>query len=76
MRRSSGALYLGLVLFLLSAVSVGQIILSIMLNQQQAILGAFLFLVPTVILSGFSTPIVNMPDVIQWLTYLIHYVIF
>ncbi len=33
-------------------------------------LGAFLFLVPAVILSGFSTPIDNMPQLVQWLTYL------
>lgn len=33
-------------------------------------LGAFLFLVPAVILSGFATPIANMPEVVQWITYL------
>ena len=33
-------------------------------------LGAFLFLVPAVILSGFATPIANMPEMVQWLTYL------
>ena len=33
-------------------------------------LGAFLFLVPAVILSGFATPIGNMPDVVQSLTYI------
>ena len=31
-------------------------------------LGAFLFLVPSVILSGFATPIANMPPVVQALT--------
>jgi len=35
-----------------------------------AALSSRLFLVPTVILSGFSTPIANMPQVVQWLTYL------
>ena len=43
---------------------------AISVTQQQAILGAFLFLVPAVILSGFSTPIANMPEVVQWITYL------
>ena len=70
LRGSLGALYLGLVLFLLSVVGVGLMISSIVVNQQQAILGAFLFLVPAVILSGFSTPIANMPEVVQWLTYI------
>ena len=37
-------------------------------TQQQGILGAFLFLVPAVILSGFATPIANMPDFMQTLT--------
>jgi ABC-2 type transport system permease protein len=39
-------------------------------TQQQAILGAFLFLVPAIILSGFATPIANMSDLIQPLTYI------
>lgn len=69
-RGSLGALYLGIALFLLSAVGVGLMISAIAVTQQQAVLGAFLFLVPAVILSGFSTPIANMPEVVQWLTYL------
>jgi len=69
-RGSLGALYIGIVLFLLSAVGVGLMISAITVTQQQAVLGAFLFLVPAVILSGFSTPIANMPEVVQWLTYL------
>ncbi len=69
-RGSLGALYLGIVLFLLSAVGIGLMISAIAITQQQAVLGAFLFLVPAVILSGFSTPIANMPQVVQWLTYL------
>ena len=41
---------------------------SLAVTQQQGILGAFLFLVPSVILSGFATPIANMPEVVQDLT--------
>lgn len=67
---SLGALYLGLLLFLLSAVGLGLMISSIAVTQQQALLGAFLFLVPAVILSGFATPIANMPDLVQRLTLL------
>jgi ABC-2 type transport system permease protein len=37
-------------------------------TQQQAVLGVFLFMVPAVILSGFSTPISSMPESIQALT--------
>ena len=69
-RGSIIALYLGVFLFVLAAVGVGLMISSISVTQQQAVLGAFLFLVPAVILSGFATPIANMPEFIQWLTYL------
>ncbi len=69
-RGDLAALYLGIFLFLLSAVGVGLMISAIAVTQQQAILGAFLFLVPAVILSGFSTPIANMPEAVQYLTYL------
>ncbi len=70
LRGNLGALYIGMFLFLLSATGVGLMISSIALTQQQGILGAFLFLVPSVILSGFATPIANMPEIIQYLTYL------
>lgn len=70
LRGDLGALYLGLILFILSATGVGLMISSIAVTQQQAILGAFLFLVPAVILSGFSTPIANMPEILQYLTLL------
>jgi len=70
LRGSVGALYVGLLLFLLSAVGIGLMISAFAVTQQQAVLGAFLFLVPAVILSGFATPIANMPEAVQWLTYL------
>ncbi len=69
LRGSVSALYLGILLFLLATVGVGLMISSIALTQQQAILGTFLFIVPAVILSGFTTPIANMPEWVQWLTY-------
>ncbi len=65
---SVAALYAGLLLFLLSAIGVGLMISSLAITQQQGLLGAFLFLVPSVILSGFATPIANMPEAVQYLT--------
>jgi ABC-2 type transport system permease protein len=62
-------LYLGIVLFVLSAIGIGLMISSFAVTLQQAVLGAFLFMVPAVILSGFSTPIANMPVAVQILTY-------
>jgi len=61
-------LYIGLSLFLLSSVGVGLMISSLAVTMQQGLLGAFLFLVPSIILSGFTTPIANMPIWIQNLT--------
>ena len=61
-------LYTGLLLFLLSAIGVGLMISSFAVTQQQGLLGAFLFLVPAIILSGFATPIANMPMAVQKLT--------
>ncbi len=63
-------LYGGLFLFLLSAVGVGLMISSLAVTQQQGLLGAFMFMVPAVILSGFTTPIQNMPAAVQKLTLL------
>ena len=68
LKGSIPALYLGIFLFTLSALGVGLMISSIASTQQQGLLGAFLFLVPSIILSGFATPIANMPSYIQYLT--------
>ncbi len=65
-----GVLYLGLVLFLLAAIGIGLAISSLAATLQQALLGGFLFMVPAVILSGFATPIANMPVAVQMLTLL------
>lgn len=62
------ALYVGLGLFILAITGIGLAISSLVATQQQALLGAFLFLVPSIILSGFATPIANMPQWIQTLT--------
>lgn len=51
----------GFAVFLLSAIGVGLAISALAMTQQQAILGVFMFLAPAIILSGFATPIANMP---------------
>jgi len=65
---SLAAFYAGLALFLLSAVGAGLLISALSATQQQGLLGAFLFMVPAVILSGFATPIANMPEAVQMIT--------
>jgi ABC-2 type transport system permease protein len=61
-------LYTGLALFVVSALGVGLMISSLSVTMQQGLLGTFLFLVPAIILSGFTTPIANMPPLVQHLT--------
>ncbi len=63
-------LYLGLILFVIAVTGIGLMISSLAATQQQALLGAFLFMVPSIILSGFATPIANMPVWVQDLTLL------
>ena len=65
---SIALLYLAMVLYLLAVIGVGLMISSLVQTQQQAILGAFLFLVPSVVLSGFATPVANMAEAVQPIT--------
>ena len=51
----------------LALAGVGLFISSISHTQQQAFLGVFSFMVPAVILSGYVSPIENMPLPLQWL---------
>lgn len=64
---SFGLLLISLVLFILSVVGIGLMISAVSSTQQQAILGAFAVGIPAVLMSGFSTPVENMPIFLQWL---------
>jgi len=64
---SFGLLLASLVLFILSVVGIGLMISAVSATQQQAILGAFAIGVPAVLMSGFATPVENMPVILQWL---------
>lgn len=64
-------LLLSLAVFVLSMVGIGLMLSAICRTQQQAILGTFAFGVPVVVMSGFATPVENMPPVLQWLAQLI-----
>ena len=56
-----------LLLFILSVVGIGLMISSVSATQQQAILGASAVGVTAVLMSGFATPVENMPTVLQWM---------
>lgn len=63
-------LYIGLLCFLFASVGIGLMISSLAVTQQQGLLGVFLFMVPAIVLSGFATPIANMPPTMQYITLL------
>lgn len=68
LRGSLLLLYGAGILYLAAVVGLGLFISSLSATQQQAILGAFLFIAPAVLLSGFATPIENMPSWLQPVT--------
>lgn len=66
------ALYLlSLLIFVISVSGVGLFISSLASTQQQAMLGTFVFMMPSVLLAGYGTPIENMPSWLQPITYAI-----
>jgi ABC-2 type transport system permease protein len=70
LRGSLFLLYGSAVFYLAALVGLGLLISALSATQQQAILGAFLFMVPAILLSGFATPIDNMPGWLQPVTVL------
>lgn len=61
--------YFSMIVYLLSVVGVGLFISSICKTQQQAILGAFTFQMPAILLSGYISPIEDMPRIFQLITW-------
>ena len=62
-------LYAGMAVYIIAVIGVGLFISSLVGTQQQAILGAFTFFAPALLLSGFVTPVENMPWWLQTITY-------
>ena len=56
------------ILIVLAAVGIGLLISSVVANMQQAMLFSFVVLMPFTLLSGLTTPIENMPAVLQYFT--------
>jgi len=63
--------FLSQFVFVAAISGVGLFISSLSTTQQQAMLGTFVFMMPAVLLSGFATPIENMPSWLQPITFLI-----
>jgi len=60
--------YAAVLTFALACAGVGLFISSLAHTQQQAFLGAFAVLLPFALLSGFATPVENMPWWLQFVT--------
>ena len=71
LRGSPWLLLASSLVFLLTTLGLGLFISTISSTQQQAMMTTiFFFLTPMIYLSGFVFPIENMPQAIQWFTYL------
>ncbi len=57
-------------IFLFTTLGAGMFISTVSSSQQQAMFFAWFFMVFSILTSGFFTPIANMPQSIQYLTYL------
>ncbi len=57
-------------LYLMPSLGAGLFLSTISNTQQQANMGSFFITTPAFMLSGFAFPISNMPEIVQYLTYL------
>ncbi len=67
---SIALLYAALCFYLLALTGVGMLVSVLSATQQQAFLGMFLVAIPMVLLSGYASPVDNMPDWLQVIAHL------
>jgi ABC-2 type transport system permease protein len=75
---SLALLYGSMIFYILALAGIGLLISSICSTQQQAFLGVFSFMMPAVMLSGFPSPIENMPlwlQYVDWFNPLRHFIV-
>lgn len=68
-RGSLALLFGATTLYLMTTLGIGLFLSTVSATQQQAMMSAFFFYFPAVLLSGFMFPIANMPEPVQWLTF-------
>jgi pyoluteorin transport system permease protein len=61
-------LYISLTFFLLAASGIGLLLSAMAATMQQAMLYSFMLIMPFSLLSGLTTPISSMPEVLQYFT--------
>lgn len=62
--------FLSLAMYMLALIGLGMLVSAMAQTQQQAFLGVFLITTPLILLSGYASPIDNMPGWLQVVTYL------
>ncbi len=65
---SIAVFYAMILLYGFSLIGVGLLISSLCSTQQQAFIGVFLFMMPSILLSGYISPVENMPKWLQYVT--------
>ena len=58
-------------LYMFASLGLGMLVSSMSNTQQQAMMMSMFVLIPQIILSGFIFPIESMPEILQWVTYLL-----
>ncbi len=58
-------LFIGMFVYITAIIGIGLFISALSQTQQQAVLGTYIFMSPSVLLSGFATPVENMPVWLQ-----------
>ncbi|MBH1929852.1 ABC transporter permease [Serratia rubidaea] len=62
--------YFAMLVYGVSLVGIGLLISAFCMTQQQAFIGVFVFLMPAVLLSGYVSPVENMPEWLQKLSWI------
>ena len=69
-RGSWAFLLLASVFYILTGIGLGLFISTVSNTQQEAFMSMFFFFLPAIMLSGFMFPIANMPQALQYVTYI------
>jgi ABC-2 type transport system permease protein len=69
-RGTVGALAVAALLFILASMALGLLISAVSTTQQEAFMLMILCMLPTMVLSGFLSPVEGMPQLFQWITLL------
>lgn len=67
-RGSAGTFLLASILYLAASMAIGLLLSAVSSTQQEAFMLMILVMLPTIVLSGFLSPIESMPKPLQWVT--------